>query len=114
MTQEGPCPSRVDDATRNQAHRCPSRHAKLREQAEELIAAYIEPGSDRPAIINHLIQLFDGPAQAERLTRKALADGEKWQIRLQRHHHEPASRLRPDTTGDGTADVDKTRADRSK
>jgi glycine cleavage system regulatory protein len=51
-------------------------NAKLREQAEELIAAYIEPGSDRPAIINQLIHLFDGPDQreAERLGREALGE----------------------------------------
>jgi hypothetical protein len=35
----------------------------LRVQAERLIAAYIEPSSDRPTIINELITLFDGPAE---------------------------------------------------
>jgi hypothetical protein len=56
-------------------------NAALRVQAERLIAAYVEPGSDRPGIINELIYLFDGPAQREagRLTRQALADEEKWQ-----------------------------------
>jgi hypothetical protein len=58
-------------------------NAALRVQAERLIAAYITPQSDRPAIMDELIRLFDGPAQreAERLTREALADGEKWQYR---------------------------------
>jgi hypothetical protein len=58
-------------------------NAALRVQAERLIAAYIAPGSDRPAIVNELITLFDGPAQreAERLAREALANGEKWQYR---------------------------------
>ena len=56
-------------------------NAALRVQAERLIAAYVEPGSDRRGIINELIYLFDGPAQweAERLTRDALTDEEKWQ-----------------------------------
>ena len=41
-----------------------------------LIAAYITPESDRGAIINELIALFDGPAQreAERLAEEALGD----------------------------------------
>jgi hypothetical protein len=45
------------------------------------IAACVAPEADRRGIINELIYLFDGPAQreAERLTREALADGEKWQ-----------------------------------
>jgi hypothetical protein len=49
-------------------------NAKLREQAEELIAAYIEPGSDRAARIDDLIRLFDGPEQreAKRLAQLAL------------------------------------------
>ena len=48
----------------------------LRVQAERLIAAYIEPNSDRPAVINELITLFDGPQQreAERLALEALAE----------------------------------------
>jgi hypothetical protein len=37
----------------------------LRVQAERLIAAYLEPNSDRSAVINGLITLFDGPAQRE-------------------------------------------------
>jgi hypothetical protein len=43
----------------------------LRVQAERLIAAYIEPSSDRPTIINELITLFDGPAQREAQTLAA-------------------------------------------
>jgi hypothetical protein len=56
-------------------------NAALRVQAERLIAACVAPEADRRGIINELIYLFDGPAQreAERLTREALADGEKWQ-----------------------------------
>ena len=51
-------------------------NAKLREEGERLIAAYIEPESDRPTIINDLIRLFDGPVQreAERLAAEALGD----------------------------------------
>jgi hypothetical protein len=58
-------------------------NAALRVQAQRLIAAYVAPESDRHAIINELITLFDGPArrEAERLTREALAGGEKWQYR---------------------------------
>jgi len=43
-------------------------------QAEQLIAAYIAPDSDRPVIINELIVLFDGPEQreAKRLAPEAL------------------------------------------
>jgi hypothetical protein len=48
----------------------------LRVQAERLIAAYIQPSSDRLAIINELIALFDGPAQREAKTRAAEALGE--------------------------------------
>jgi hypothetical protein len=49
-------------------------HVALRVQAEELIAAYVAPGSDRPTIINALITLFDGPQQreAQRLATEAL------------------------------------------
>jgi hypothetical protein len=48
----------------------------LRIQAERLIAAYVEPNSDRPTVINELITLFDGPAQreAQRLARVALGE----------------------------------------
>jgi hypothetical protein len=47
----------------------------IRVQAEQLIAAYVAPESDREAIINELISLFDGPQQreAERLTSVALS-----------------------------------------
>jgi hypothetical protein len=49
-------------------------NAAIRVQAEQLIAAYVAPESDREAIINELIILFDGPQQreAERLTAVAL------------------------------------------
>jgi hypothetical protein len=49
-------------------------NAAIRVQAEQLIAAYVVPESDREAIINELIALFDGPQQreAERLTAVAL------------------------------------------
>jgi hypothetical protein len=49
-------------------------NAAIRVQAERLIAAYVAPDSDREAIINDLITLFDGPQQreAERLTAVAL------------------------------------------
>jgi hypothetical protein len=51
-------------------------NAQLRVQAERLIAAYVAPESDRPAIINELIALFDGPAQreADRLAAEALGE----------------------------------------
>jgi hypothetical protein len=47
----------------------------LRIQAERLIAAYVSPESDRPAVINQLIALFDGPEQreAQRLAAEALS-----------------------------------------
>jgi hypothetical protein len=49
----------------------------IRVQAERLIAAYVAPESDREAVINELIALFDGPQQreAERLTA-----GEAWRL----------------------------------
>jgi hypothetical protein len=58
-------------------------NARPREEGERLIAAYVAPGAGRAAIIDELIRLFDGPAQreAERLTREALGDGERWQYR---------------------------------
>jgi hypothetical protein len=48
----------------------------LRVQAERLIAAYVAPECDRPAIINELIALFDGPEQreAQRLAAEALGE----------------------------------------
>jgi hypothetical protein len=49
-------------------------NAALRVQAERLIADYVAPESNREAIINELITLFDGPQQrdAQRLAAKAL------------------------------------------
>jgi hypothetical protein len=46
----------------------------LRVRAEQLIAAYIAPGSDRAVIIGELVNLFDGPGQleAKRLAEAAL------------------------------------------
>ena len=51
-------------------------NAALRVQAERLIAAYVAPESNRAAIINELIALFDGPQQreAERLAAEALGE----------------------------------------
>jgi hypothetical protein len=51
-------------------------NAALRVEAERLIAAYVTPESDRPAVMNELIALFDGPAQreAERLAAVALGE----------------------------------------
>jgi hypothetical protein len=51
-------------------------NAALRVQAERLIAAYVAPESNRGAIINELIALFDGPAQreADRLATEALGE----------------------------------------
>jgi hypothetical protein len=51
-------------------------NAALRLQAERLIAAYVAPESDRSAIINDLIALFDRPAQREahRLAAEALGE----------------------------------------
>ena len=48
----------------------------LRVRAERLIAAYVSPKSDRAAIINELITLFDGPAQreAQRLASEAFGE----------------------------------------
>jgi hypothetical protein len=41
-------------------------NAKLREEGERLIAAYVAPESDRLAIIDGLVRLFDGPQQRGR------------------------------------------------
>jgi hypothetical protein len=59
---------------RNPARSRPDRPAALRVQAERLIAAYVAPESNREAIINELITLFDGPQQrdAQRLAAEAL------------------------------------------
>jgi hypothetical protein len=40
-------------------------NANLRERAERRIAAFVEPESDRPTIINGLVRLIDGPEQRE-------------------------------------------------
>jgi hypothetical protein len=53
----------------------------LRVQAERLIAAYVAPESNRPAIINELITLFDGPAQREAHRLAAMALGEAHESR---------------------------------
>jgi hypothetical protein len=57
-------------------------NSALRAQAERLIAAYIGPESDRAAILNELIALFDGPAQREAQTLAAQALGEAWREHL--------------------------------
>jgi hypothetical protein len=59
-------------------------NALLRIQAERLIAAYVAPESDRAAIINQLIALFDGPSQREAQALAAQALGEAW------HEHSSA------------------------
>jgi hypothetical protein len=41
-------------------------NAKLREESERLIAAYVAPESDGPASIDGLIRMFDGPSSARR------------------------------------------------
>jgi hypothetical protein len=40
-------------------------NVSMRVEAERLIAAYVEPNSDLPAVINELITFFDGPRQRE-------------------------------------------------
>jgi hypothetical protein len=52
-------------------------HMALRVQAEELIAAYVAPESDRATLIDALITLFDGPQQreAQRLADEARLAG---------------------------------------
>jgi hypothetical protein len=59
-------------------------NAALRVEAEHLLAAYLAPESDRGAIINELITLFDGPAQreAKRLAADALGDARRPPIPL--------------------------------
>jgi hypothetical protein len=54
-------------------------NAALRVQAERLIGACLAPESDRAAIINELIALFDGPGQREAQMLEAKALGEAWQ-----------------------------------
>lgn len=56
----------------------PSALTRRSVQAERLIAAYVAPDSDRQAIINELITLFDGPAQREAQTLAAEALDEAW------------------------------------
>jgi hypothetical protein len=51
----------------------------LRVQAERLIANYVAPESNRAAIINELIALFDGPSQREAQRLEAQALAEAWQ-----------------------------------
>jgi hypothetical protein len=53
-------------------------NAALCVQAERLIAAYVAPESDRGAIINELVRLFDGPAQREAQPLATEALGERW------------------------------------
>jgi hypothetical protein len=54
----------------------PSRQCGAPRRGRAPAGAYIAPESDRDAIINELIILFDGPAQreAERLVAVALGD----------------------------------------
>ena len=56
--------------------------ATLRAEAERLAAANIEPNLDRPAIIDQLIRLFNGPEQrdAKRLSEEALRESSPWAI----------------------------------
>jgi hypothetical protein len=70
-------------ARENQLEAALRANAGLRVRAEQLIAAYLAPGSDRVAIINELIALFDGPDQreAKMLEGRALCEG--W------HEHRP-------------------------
>jgi hypothetical protein len=51
-------------------------HMALRVEAEELIAAYVAPESDRAALNDALITLFDDPQQREarKLAAEALGD----------------------------------------
>jgi TfoX/Sxy family transcriptional regulator of competence genes len=58
-------------------------NAALRSRAEKQIAAYVMPESDRAAIINDLIDLFNGPDQQEAEMVKARA------LCKRRHEHRP-------------------------
>ena len=51
-------------------------NARIREEAERLIEAYLMPNSEREAVIGELIHLLDGPKQreAKRLAAKALSE----------------------------------------
>jgi hypothetical protein len=53
-------------------------NAALRVQAERLLAAYVAPESNRTAIVDELIALFDGPAQRKAQALAADALGECW------------------------------------
>jgi hypothetical protein len=66
-------------ARENQLEEALRANAALRVQAERLIAAYVAPESDRAAIINELIALFDGPSQREAQMLEAKTLGEAWQ-----------------------------------
>jgi hypothetical protein len=48
-------------------------NANIREEAERLLEAYLTPQSERAAVMNELIRLFDGPQQREAQTRAAEA-----------------------------------------
>jgi hypothetical protein len=63
-----------DDSRETKLTAALEANVALRVEAERLIAAYVAPESDRPAIINELIMLFDGPWQreAQRLAAEAL------------------------------------------
>jgi hypothetical protein len=67
-----------DDDPRKPSSKLPSAaNAELLVQAEMLISAYIAPESDRSAIINERIVLFDHPQQREAPT---LVAG-RWRMR---------------------------------
>jgi hypothetical protein len=55
-----------------------SRYPTQSCERKALVAAYVAPVSDTPAIINERISLFDGPDQreAQRLAEEALGEGE--------------------------------------
>jgi hypothetical protein len=65
-----------DDSRETQLEAALRVNVALRVQAERLIAADVAPESDRGAIINELIALFDGPPQreADPLAAEALGD----------------------------------------
>jgi hypothetical protein len=66
-------------ARENQLEEALRANAALRVQAEQLIAAYVAPESDRAAIISELLALFDGPSQREAQMLEAKALGKAWQ-----------------------------------
>jgi hypothetical protein len=67
-----------DDSRVGQLEAALRANAALRVQAERLIAAYVAPESNRTAIVDELIALFDGPAQREAQALAADALGERW------------------------------------